>query len=214
MSEDAVTNIPPQPVAVGFRLLAIAGDMDRVDRIHEYAMRVPGLPIGLMLRDARHRPGRVATLCMYAAELGMPANVTLIANGVVIRSTPFVHRTAKELAAIPEPTAALAAKPFGASVHSLEEALHAARLGASYVTLGPIFPTASKPGHPGIGLDVLATVARALPIPVFALGGITTLDAARSVLAAGAHGIASISLFAPEAEKELEEIGEGMRAEG
>jgi thiamine monophosphate synthase len=191
-----------------FRLLAIAGDMDRVDRVHEFVLGAPDLPLGLMLRDARHRPGRVATLCMYAIELGMPAGVALIANGVVVRTARFVHRTAKELGAMPEPNPVVASHPFGASAHSLDEALHAARLGASYITLSPIFPTSSKPGHPGIGLEALATVSSALTIPVFALGGMNTLDAARSALDAGAHGIASISLFAPESVTELERVAE------
>ena len=95
---------------------------------------------------------------------------------------------------------------IGASAHSLDEALHAARLGASYVTLSPIFPTSSKPGHPGLGLETLAAVAAALPIPVFALGGMNTFAAIDAALAAGAHGIASISLFAPEAGEELEKV--------
>ena len=41
--------------------------------------------------------------------------------------------------------------PFGYSCHSLEEAKEAQKLGAAYVYLGTIFPSASKPGFAPAG---------------------------------------------------------------
>ena len=84
---------------------------------------------------------------------------------------------------------------IGVSVHSLEEALVAARRGADYVLLGPIFPTASKLRYgPPLGLEYLGRTCRRLRAPVIALGGIDPrrIDPA---LRAGAAGVAGISLF-------------------
>jgi thiamine-phosphate pyrophosphorylase len=79
---------------------------------------------------------------------------------------------------------------IGASAHSAEEALAQLSAGADYVTVSPIFPTASKPGYgPALGLDGLARVVARAPGPVIALGGVTAANAA-SCRAAGAHGVA------------------------
>jgi thiamine-phosphate pyrophosphorylase len=52
--------------------------------------------------------------------------------------------------------------------------------------LSPIFASPSKPGYgPALGTDALAS----LPLPCFALGGVTATNAA-ACLAAGAAGIA------------------------
>jgi thiamine-phosphate pyrophosphorylase len=79
---------------------------------------------------------------------------------------------------------------WGRSVHSLDEAAKASRERPGYLLLGTIFPTGSKPGHPGGGLglirDVVQTVA---PLPVLAIGGIDASNAA-DVIRAGAHGVA------------------------
>ena len=84
---------------------------------------------------------------------------------------------------------------IGVSCHSLEEARSAARDGADYLFFGPVFATPSKAafGAPQ-GLERLATVCRAVSIPVLAIGGIT-LEKASACLAAGASGIAAIRLF-------------------
>lgn len=79
---------------------------------------------------------------------------------------------------------------IGISAHDLNEVQHAAALGADYVTLSPIFASASKPGYgPAIGLKGLAEIAKAARIPIFALGGIEAGNAAQC-RAAGAAGVA------------------------
>ena len=76
---------------------------------------------------------------------------------------------------------------IGQSAHNGEEAGAAGRAGADYVTLSPIFVTASKPGYgPALGLSVLG---EAWPLPVLALGGIDKSNHA-ACLRAGAAGIA------------------------
>lgn len=78
---------------------------------------------------------------------------------------------------------------IGLSAHTLEDVKMAHRLRADYVTLSPVFLSASKPDYgPAHGLGALSA-ARDMGIPVLALGGITPLNAAQCV-AHGAYGIA------------------------
>lgn len=84
---------------------------------------------------------------------------------------------------------------IGVSCHSLEELSEAQEGGADYAFYSPIFESISKPGHgPAGGLDALARACAALKIPVLALGGVTA-ENAHECVAAGAAGVAGISLF-------------------
>jgi thiamine-phosphate pyrophosphorylase len=79
---------------------------------------------------------------------------------------------------------------IGVSAHAPEEAAAQLKAGADYVTLSPIFLSASKPGYgPAVGLDALAAASGLWPGPVVALGGIGA-DNIAACRAAGARGIA------------------------
>jgi thiamine-phosphate pyrophosphorylase len=60
----------------------------------------------------------------------------------------------------------------GATTHSLEEARRAAREGADYVSVGPMFRTPLKPDLEPRGFEYLAAVKR-MGVPWFCIGGIT-----------------------------------------
>lgn len=79
---------------------------------------------------------------------------------------------------------------IGRSVHAVD--LPAAE-GADYLLVGAVFVSGSKPVR---GLETLRAVAAASDVPVVAIGGIT-VDNAAACLAAGASGLAAISLFLP-----------------
>ena len=78
----------------------------------------------------------------------------------------------------------------GVSAHSAAELQAAATRGADYVTVSPIFASASKPGYgPILGVPALGALVGGAAIPVIALGGVTETTAA-DCRAAGAAGIA------------------------
>jgi len=78
---------------------------------------------------------------------------------------------------------------IGVSAHAPEELAAAARAGASYAQLAPIFAPISKPAERApLGLAALAA-ARAAGIPVLAPGGIAATTAGAAP-AAGAAGVA------------------------
>ena len=84
---------------------------------------------------------------------------------------------------------------LGRSVHSASEAARvAAGGGVDYLTMGTVYASASKPGRVPCGLGALAAAARAVRLPVLAIGGVT-VDNMREVMNAGAAGAAAIGLF-------------------
>jgi len=84
---------------------------------------------------------------------------------------------------------------IGVSCHSLEDVRQGEAEGADYALFGPVFAPLSKSTvlEPR-GLEGLAQAAAAVRIPVLALGGITHENTA-TCIAAGAAGVAGISLF-------------------
>ncbi len=83
--------------------------------------------------------------------------------------------------------------PVGYSAHNLDVADAAFDAGADYVFYSPVFATASKPGHPGVGVESLRQVCEILgPKKVFALGGVRPERVARC-MEAGAAGVAVVS---------------------
>lgn len=82
-------------------------------------------------------------------------------------------------------------KIIGISTHSFEQALRAEKLGADYISVGPIFKTPSKPRTRPVGLSLLRRVLKKVKIPVVAIGGIdrTKIDAVRKT---GCQRVAAI----------------------
>lgn len=88
--------------------------------------------------------------------------------------------------------AMLAGKLLGASCYdSLESARRAVAAGADYVAFGSVFPSPTKPGAVRAPLTLFGE-ARALGVPLVAIGGIT-LENAPQAIAAGASCVAVVS---------------------
>jgi thiamine-phosphate pyrophosphorylase len=81
---------------------------------------------------------------------------------------------------------------LGATVRDPAAARAAVAQGASYLGVGPAFPTGTKTGLPDpIGAAGIAAVARAVAAPVIAIGGVTQARVPE-LMAAGAYGVAVV----------------------
>ena len=91
------------------------------------------------------------------------------------------------------------------SVHSVDEAIEAEKLGASSVTAGHIFATDCKKGVPERGLDFLKKVIESVDVPVYAIGGID-LDVIDDVYHKGASGVCLMSTMMNSSEEHISRI--------
>jgi thiamine-phosphate pyrophosphorylase len=84
----------------------------------------------------------------------------------------------------------------GRSVHGAREAeTVAAEGGLDYLIAGTTLPSGSKPAHTDLlGVDGLQAVVSRVKLPVLAIGGVTSENAA-AVAATGARGVAAIGMF-------------------
>jgi thiamine-phosphate pyrophosphorylase len=82
----------------------------------------------------------------------------------------------------------------GRSTHSPDQARAALAEGFDYIGFGPLFPTPTKLGRPGIGLENIAAVQAGVgsQIPVFCIGGIKRSNLPE-VLSAGAKNVVIVS---------------------
>jgi thiazole tautomerase (transcriptional regulator TenI) len=80
---------------------------------------------------------------------------------------------------------------LGASVHTAQQAVEAARDGAHWLIAGSVYATPSHKGEKGKGEDFISEIAWCVQTPVIAIGGILPLHV-RSLRTAGAHGVAAI----------------------
>jgi thiamine-phosphate pyrophosphorylase len=96
--------------------------------------------------------------------------------------------------AVGDARALLGERLIGRSVHSIEGAIQAERDGADFVIFGPVWSSASHIHGAAAGVNALAAVARAVAIPVLAIGGVTQ-QRILECSEAGAAGYAAIGLF-------------------
>jgi len=76
---------------------------------------------------------------------------------------------------------------IGASRHDRSGLMQARERGADYATLSPVHPVEGK--APALGIVGFGALARAVPLPIYALGGVRLADA-RALIDVGARGIA------------------------
>lgn len=149
----------------------------------------------LRLRDSALLSSLAPRLADMARERARP----LILNSGDVRALPpgfsGLHVPATVLAT-------LEARPpaegwVGASVHSVDEAAHARRLGLDYVIAGSVHETLSHPGIDPLGWDRFGEIAAAAGMPTYAIGGVGPGDIDR-VRRHWGQGVAAIRAFWPE----------------
>ena len=148
-------------------------------------LREKTLPDRVLLRmaeDFRARTARAGALLIINDRVDIALAVD--ADGVHLGQDDLPVAAARRLA--PEMI-------LGVSTHSLEQALAAQAEGASYVNIGPLFPTATKQDAPAfLGPEAVTDIAPRLRIPFTVMGGITRKTLAQA-LRAGARRVALVT---------------------
>jgi 8-oxo-dGTP diphosphatase len=177
------------PDRVGITCAAQTGTqpfLDRLDVALKRGLRLvivrePGMPLPELQAFAQEVVRRCHTseaLVLVHGDAGLAA--ASAADGI--------HLPARELMRTAQrPAAALC----GASCHDPAELERAQLLGLDYAVVGPVLPTPTHPGHPGLGWQRFAQLIAGCAIPVFAIGGVRAQDL-ETAWRAGAHGAAMI----------------------
>jgi thiamine-phosphate pyrophosphorylase len=165
---------------------------------------------GIAVLQYRRKAGDIA-LARRIAGLARGFGVPLIVNddiALALQSGAQGAHLGRDDGDLGEARQRLGARILGASCYDdLERARAAVAAGADYVAFGSVFASSTKPGAARAPL-ALFREARALGVPLVAIGGIT-LDNAPSVVAAGADLLAVLSdLFdAPDIRARARQYG-------
>lgn len=143
-------------------------------------------------------------LTLRVLELCRPAGVTCLVNDrlhiAVAAGADGGHVGAHDL---PVDAAARVLGPgavLGATAREPVTAGEAVAAGATYLGVGPAFPTGTKDGLPtAFGIAGVAAVAAAVPVPVIGIGGVTP-ERAAALVAAGAWGVAVVAAVSMAAD--------------
>ncbi|MCW1883864.1 thiamine phosphate synthase [Luteolibacter flavescens] len=152
----------------------------------------------LQLRAKGHEPGEIERLARLLLPLCREAGVPFIVNdypaiaAAVGADGIHIGQDDGTLAAVQEIVGP--DMLVGRSTHSPDQARAALAEGFDYIGFGPLFPTPTKLGRPGIGIENVAAVQAEVgsQIPVFCIGGIKR-DNLPQVLEAGARNVVIVS---------------------
>jgi thiamine-phosphate pyrophosphorylase len=148
----------------------------------------------VQLRAKSHDVGLVESMLRSVLPIARDAGMPLIVNDFpeLASLADGVHVGQEDAPVASVRSAQGTAGLVGKSTHSIDQAVAAEKEGADYIGFGPLFPTPTKLGRPGIGTEGIATVHQLVKIPIFCIGGIklSNLDA---VLSAGARRIVIVS---------------------
>jgi len=90
----------------------------------------------------------------------------------------------------------------GLSTHSREDLVASLDEPVTYVSAGPVDPTPTKPGRPGVGLGYIRYAVEHAGRPVWVTGGVSPATVA-GVVAAGARHVVAVRWLTEAAEPEV-----------
>jgi thiamine-phosphate pyrophosphorylase len=162
-------------------LVAKHAARDLVDMIQIRAKELSARALAELLRGAVANAGRSKILVNTRTDIALACG----AHGVHLPAGSMSPATIRRIA----PVGFL----IGVSCHSIDELRASEREGADFAVYGPVFPSVSKSAEP-IGIEAFRKAAASVRLPLYALGGVTVENAPQCI-AAGAAGVAGISLF-------------------
>jgi thiamine-phosphate pyrophosphorylase len=176
-----------RPRLAAAHLYAITADADP-DRVVEVAQAV--LRGGADLLQLRHKTlarGRLLELAQRLRTVTAEASALLIVNDhldiALLAEADGVHLGDDDLSVAEARRLAGPGFLVGASASTPDAARAAVTAGADYLGAGPAFATPIKAAKPVIGPAGVAAVQAAVPVPVFAIGGVEPAKVAALVAA-------------------------------
>lgn len=159
---------------------AVRGGVTLVQLRDKFASTRERVAVGLALRDILQGTG-----VPLVVNDDIEAAVAIGADGVHVGQSDSAPHEAR---------ARLGSEAIvGLSCETVAHAMGADPRLLDYVGLGPVFATATKPGHAdAMGLRTLAAACAATTLPAVAIGGVQ-LDNLTPVLACGVRGVAVVS---------------------
>lgn len=163
------------------------------------AAAVEGGATAIQLRIKRRAMGEALKIATAIHEMTSAAGIPLIINdhvGIAMASgAEGIHVGPDDISISAARRMLGGAAIIGRSAGKHDEAIKAEQAGASYVGVGPVFHTGTKPQKPPVGVSRLLKVKTVLGLPVVAIGGIDAANLA-SCIEAGADGVAVVSAVA------------------
>lgn len=174
-------------IAVTNRKLCSVNFLERIELIAKHK------PHMIILREKDMDFDSYTNLAEQVYSICQRYNVTMAVNSGIDTAEKLgiknIHVPVKMLEENPDLSSRFIT---GVSVHSVNEAENACKLGAKYLIAGHIFATDCKKGLEPRGLEYLSGIVRASDIPVFAIGGIKRENIGL-VLDTGADGFCVMS---------------------
>lgn len=180
-----------------FKIIAVTNhNLCRRDYFEQVERLAKASVDGIILREKDLPIETYREIAKKVLRIGNENKVDIILHsdyeGARMLGQDSIHLPLKELRTIQENLNGF--KRIGTSVHSVEEAAEAQKLGAAYLVAGHIFPTDCKKGKAPRGLAFLEDVVSAVTIPVYAIGGIQT-ETIQEIKETGAAGACIMSLL-------------------
>ncbi|MGC6486610.1 MAG: thiamine phosphate synthase [Planctomycetota bacterium] len=151
------------------------GDLARIEAVVTGALR--GGCRCVQLRERRWSARELARACERLRPLvDDVAGLLLVNDRVDVAAAGLAHGAQVGARSLPfdAARAALSAPALlGASVHDAAELRAAEAAGCDFVLLAPVWPSASKPGLGGLGVESAGALTETAKVPVIWLGGVS-----------------------------------------
>jgi thiamine-phosphate pyrophosphorylase len=194
MEKRALSNLHGRESMAGVRLcVLVTRAIARVPLVEAASLALEGGADCIQLREKGLADRELAALARELVELCRGRGAAFIVNdrADVARAVGAtgVHVGQDDLSVADARAVVGEHAVVGRSTHGVEQALVAEKSGATYLGVGPVYPTATKGYEEGLGLDLVREVARVISIPWFAIGGVTR-ERLDELLEAGARRVA------------------------
>ena len=138
-----------------------------------------------MVEEAKYIKKKCGKKAIFLVNDRLDVALAVDANGIHIGQDDIPFKIAREILGNK--------KIIGLTVHNLEEAVNAERVGADYLGLSPIYKTDTKnDAGEACGIEMIKKVSRAVDLPIVAIGGINK-ENIEQVIKAGAVSAVAIS---------------------